>query len=180
MAAPGPFGGASSSSSSSAPVPAPAPVLGLSPHHGHGHGSNAVAHYRPTLGMNIGLDAYQTLNDPYRQTQQQQHQQLPPFEQLHQSQQQQQHHHNHGRQQQGQFGILAPMTVPDLSPSVPQAVYSSHTQQAQAQTQQHQEASVQPSHGQLSSKFVIDPPDLQAWREKLFNVDDMIVLSHEQ
>jgi glutathione S-transferase len=30
-------------------------------------------------------------------------------------------------------------------------------------------------------KLVADPPDLQAWREKLFGVDDnMIVLSEEQ
>lgn len=30
------------------------------------------------------------------------------------------------------------------------------------------------------TKLVIDPPDLEAWRERLFNVDEMITLSGEQ
>jgi glutathione S-transferase len=35
-------------------------------------------------------------------------------------------------------------------------------------------------HGQLVGRIVVDPPDLQAWRQKLFNIDDMIVLTNEQ
>lgn len=27
---------------------------------------------------------------------------------------------------------------------------------------------------------VIDPPDLEAWRERLFHIDDMIVMSEEE
>lgn len=35
-------------------------------------------------------------------------------------------------------------------------------------------------HGQLVSRIVIDPPDLAAWRERLFNVDETIVLTNDQ
>ncbi|KAH7026539.1 uncharacterized protein B0I36DRAFT_247925 [Microdochium trichocladiopsis] len=35
-------------------------------------------------------------------------------------------------------------------------------------------------HGQLVSRIVLDPPDLDAWRERLFNVDDTIILTNEQ
>jgi hypothetical protein len=38
---------------------------------------------------------------------------------------------------------------------------------------------VQPAE-KTHGRIVVDPPDLQAWREKLFNVDDMIVLTDEQ
>lgn len=38
----------------------------------------------------------------------------------------------------------------------------------------------QQPHGQHSAKLVADPPDLAAWREKLFNVDDMIILTNDQ
>lgn len=30
------------------------------------------------------------------------------------------------------------------------------------------------------ARLVVDPPDLQAWRQKLFDVDDLIILTHEQ
>ncbi|OTA00710.1 hypothetical protein A9Z42_0009750 [Trichoderma parareesei] len=30
------------------------------------------------------------------------------------------------------------------------------------------------------AKLVVDPPDLQAWRQRLFDVDDLIILTHEQ
>jgi hypothetical protein len=30
------------------------------------------------------------------------------------------------------------------------------------------------------AKLVVDPPDLQAWRQKLFDVDGLIILTHEQ
>jgi glutathione S-transferase len=35
-------------------------------------------------------------------------------------------------------------------------------------------------HGQLVNRIVVDPPNLDAWRNKLFNVDDMILLTNEQ
>lgn len=34
--------------------------------------------------------------------------------------------------------------------------------------------------GQLVNRIVIDPPNLEAWREKLFNVDDTIVLTNDE
>jgi hypothetical protein len=69
----------------------------------------------------------------------------------------------------GQFGILAPTAVPPIEEAF------NASQQGQGQQQE-----VQRSNGQLSSKIVVDPPDLETWRDKLFNVDDMIVLTHEQ
>jgi hypothetical protein len=36
------------------------------------------------------------------------------------------------------------------------------------------------SNSHLSTKIVVDPPDLAAWRERLFHVDDMIVLTDDQ
>ncbi|KAJ4224117.1 hypothetical protein NW759_005783 [Fusarium solani] len=74
----------------------------------------------------------------------------------------------------GQFGILAPTAVP-----VPVV----ETQQIQGVFGAQPPPPPQPverSNGQLSSKIVVDPPDLEAWRDKLFNVDEMIVLTHEQ
>jgi hypothetical protein len=38
----------------------------------------------------------------------------------------------------------------------------------------------QKSNGHLSSKVVVDPPNLDEWRQKLFNVDDVITLSEEE
>ncbi|KAK9418514.1 putative GST N-terminal domain-containing protein [Seiridium unicorne] len=35
-------------------------------------------------------------------------------------------------------------------------------------------------HGQLVNRIVVDPPNLEAWRNKLFNVDEMILLSNEE
>lgn len=34
--------------------------------------------------------------------------------------------------------------------------------------------------GKLPVRMVVAPPDLQAWREKLFHVDDVIVLTQEE
>jgi hypothetical protein len=36
------------------------------------------------------------------------------------------------------------------------------------------------SHGQLVNRIVIDPPNLQSWREKLFHVDETITLTNEE
>lgn len=67
------------------------------------------------------------------------------------------------KQQQnlGQFGILAPTPIPV------------------SQQQNVAQAGMGVS-GKTGSKIVVDPPDLDAWREKLFNVDEMIVLTQEQ
>ncbi|KAI0484771.1 hypothetical protein GGR56DRAFT_680500 [Xylariaceae sp. FL0804] len=35
-------------------------------------------------------------------------------------------------------------------------------------------------HGQLVYRIVVDPPDLQVWRERLFHVDDKIVLTNDE
>lgn len=34
--------------------------------------------------------------------------------------------------------------------------------------------------GKLPVRMVVDPPDLQAWRQRLFDVDDTIVLTQEE
>ncbi|KAJ4196461.1 hypothetical protein NW755_001247 [Fusarium falciforme] len=80
----------------------------------------------------------------------------------------------------GQFGILAPTAMPV---PVPVPVPVVETQQIQGAFGAQPPPPPQPverSNGQLSSKIVVDPPDLEAWRDKLFNVDEMIVLTHEQ
>ncbi|CZR60819.1 related to glutathione transferase omega 1 [Phialocephala subalpina] len=38
----------------------------------------------------------------------------------------------------------------------------------------------QKSNGHLSTKIVVDPPNLAEWRQKLFNVDEMITLSEDE
>ena len=82
----------------------------------------------------------------------------------------------------GQFGILAPTAVPPD----PFSRDSHSVLESQQQQQQQQQAggtgiegSAKASHGH-SGRIVVDPPDLAAWREKLFNVDDMIVLTDDQ
>jgi hypothetical protein len=42
------------------------------------------------------------------------------------------------------------------------------------------ESAEQRPHGQLVYKIVFDPPNMQAWREKLFNVDDTITLTNDE
>lgn len=38
----------------------------------------------------------------------------------------------------------------------------------------------QKSNGHSSTTIVVDPPNLEEWRQKLFNVDEMITLSEEE
>ncbi len=79
----------------------------------------------------------------------------------------------------GQFGILAPTPVP--VPPVPHHHPQPMTPMGQQQPLPFAQESPAPAaHGKLGGKIVVDPPDLEAWREKLFNVDEMIVLTHEQ
>ncbi|XWW93170.1 hypothetical protein V2A60_001099 [Cordyceps javanica] len=91
----------------------------------------------------------------------------------------------------GQFGILAPTPVPlahahgSMAPVMgqqqPALHYPPGTQHAGvAGAGVETAAPAGEAHGKLGGKIVIDPPDLQAWREKLFNVDEMIVLTQEQ
>ena len=42
------------------------------------------------------------------------------------------------------------------------------------------DGSDQKSKGHLNTKIVENPPNLAEWRQKLFNVDDMITLTEEE
>ncbi len=42
------------------------------------------------------------------------------------------------------------------------------------------EQSKKQAHGQLSSKTVLNPPNLEQWRQKLFDLEDIVVLSHDE
>ncbi|CEJ93311.1 Putative Glutathione S-transferase [[Torrubiella] hemipterigena] len=61
----------------------------------------------------------------------------------------------------GQFGILAPDDGMDASGSAGAGP-------------------IVQTGGKLPVRMVVAPPDLQAWREKLFHVDDVIVLTQEE
>ncbi|OAA43025.1 Thioredoxin-like fold protein [Beauveria brongniartii RCEF 3172] len=93
------------------------------------------------------------------------------------------------QQHMGQFGILAPTPVPvphphgsmapvmgqqtlHFAPAMPTGVGAGAADDASS--------AMPAAQGKLGGKIVVDPPDLQAWREKLFNVDEMIVLTQEQ
>lgn len=79
------------------------------------------------------------------------------------------------QQQNGQFGILAPTQMPAAASAIP------HTNVSFANQTPDAAAGADTSHGKkLVTKLVVDPPDLQAWREKLFNVDDTIALTQEE
>lgn len=67
--------------------------------------------------------------------------------------------HHHSSQQQRQQG-----------PEQDLVLYGRH----------HQDAAPAVPYKLGQAKLVVDPPGLQAWREKLFHVDDLIVLTHEQ
>ncbi|KAF5537938.1 glutathione S-transferase omega-1 [Fusarium napiforme] len=73
----------------------------------------------------------------------------------------------------GQFGILAPIAV--SVPVMETPVDGILSVQNNAYRQE-----VGRSNGHLSSKIIVDPPDLEMWRNKLFNVDETIVLTHEE
>jgi glutathione S-transferase len=73
----------------------------------------------------------------------------------------------------GQFGILAPMAV--SVPVMETPIDGMFSVQNNTQRQE-----IRRSNGQLSSRIIVDPPDLEMWRNKLFNVDETIVLTHEE
>lgn len=98
------------------------------------------------------------------------------------------HHHQNSHmissqpQHSGQFGILAPTPMPIPTGPVGHTsvqYVSSHASEDPMQSAGSANATAE-KHGKLISRLVPDPPDLQAWREKLFNVDDTIVLTHDQ
>lgn len=93
------------------------------------------------------------------------------------------------QQGMGQFGILAPTPVPvphprggmtaamgqqtlHFSPAMPPGAAAAPGPEASADAPR--------AGGRLGGKIVVDPPDLEEWRERLFNVDEMIVLTQEQ
>ncbi|PNP58099.1 hypothetical protein THARTR1_02257 [Trichoderma harzianum] len=94
--------------------------------------------------------------------------------------------HPHPQQRQapaGQFGILMPTPRSAAEPEDntsslrnPGSVHDYHRHQIEPPS-----PAAAPAPYKLSqAKLVIDPPDLQAWRERLFHVDDLIILTHEQ
>ncbi|GKZ18481.1 hypothetical protein AbraIFM66951_003360 [Aspergillus brasiliensis] len=56
----------------------------------------------------------------------------------------------------------------------------SHQLRHQHHQQPHLQSLVKRPDQHVDIRTIIDPPDLDAWRERLFNVDEMIVLSEEQ
>ncbi|KAM3483779.1 hypothetical protein MY8738_002829 [Beauveria namnaoensis] len=93
------------------------------------------------------------------------------------------------QQHMGQFGILAPTSVPVAHPHGSMApVMGQQTLHfapamptgAGAAAADDASSAMPAAQGKLGGKIIVDPPDLQAWREKLFNVDEMIVLTQEQ
>ncbi|KAI5463028.1 hypothetical protein BGZ63DRAFT_380323 [Mariannaea sp. PMI_226] len=155
----------------------------------------AVAQYRMTLGM--GLEAYApVLGDAYRPAATAAHQDVV-FNRMHAAaqaaaQQQQPQPAQPGSAGTGQFGLLAPVTVPSLASrtadgaaagggvfgavgTVPVAMAP-----APATVPSQSGQGLDKMHGQSQPRLVVDPPDLEAWREKLFNVNETIVLTHEQ
>jgi glutathione S-transferase len=81
----------------------------------------------------------------------------------------------HTPQQHGgstQFGIL--------TPGPPQHNSISRLQQENDVFGSPSDAGDQQSTGHNPTRIVVDPPNLEEWREKLFNVDDIIVLSEEE
>ncbi|KAI0172017.1 hypothetical protein GGR52DRAFT_548688 [Hypoxylon sp. FL1284] len=80
----------------------------------------------------------------------------------------------------GQFGILAQnATSQPIVVSQPQQDEDMFAQPPQCSSSAADGPEQRP-HGQLVNRIVVDPPDLQAWRDRLFNVDDTIVLTNDQ
>ncbi|KAI2863354.1 hypothetical protein CBS147321_1343 [Aspergillus niger] len=70
-----------------------------------------------------------------------------------------------------------------LQCAVEELDYSRQSHQSQNQhlhQQTHLQSLVKRPDQHVDIRTILDPPDLDAWRERLFNVDEMIVLSEEQ
>ncbi|KHN98514.1 Glutathione S-transferase [Metarhizium album ARSEF 1941] len=119
---------------------------------GSGAGRPGAGQFRLDIG--VGIEGYPGLNDACR-----------PFNGAAPSASPRQS----GAPGGGQFGILAPATMPSG------VAVDGHLDGAQ-ETPPGGKAQQRRGTGRI----VVDPPDLRAWREKLFNVNDMIVLTDEQ
>ncbi|KAL7820455.1 hypothetical protein V8C44DRAFT_83469 [Trichoderma aethiopicum] len=118
----------------------------------------------------------------YHQHRQQQHHHLPAIPLPHQGYP----HGTHPQQRQvsaGQFGILEPTPIsagmPGHNGSALQHRDQDDTYHGQNNEAETPDCAVVP-YKLSQAKLVINPPDLQAWRQKLFDVDDLIILTHEQ
>ncbi|ORY62305.1 uncharacterized protein BCR38DRAFT_438112 [Pseudomassariella vexata] len=81
----------------------------------------------------------------------------------------------------GQFSILTPNAVQSNTIAQLQQEEDFLAQPAAASsTSETAEQHPERPHGQLINKIVVDPPDLDAWRQKLFNVDDTIILTNDE
>lgn len=147
----------------------------------HGQHSLQVGHHTLAsqsldLDLNDHNSVYQDLQlqDPNRHP----YHSPNPFNRphTHQSLQQVQNSSPHTPHQQavsegGQFGILTSGPI-------------QHNSIGRLQQEQDlfgtPDGSDQNSNGHLSTKIVVDPPNLAEWRQKLFNVDDTITLSKEE
>lgn len=85
--------------------------------------------------------------------------------------------------QQGQVSIDED-SLHGLQCAVEELDYSRQSHQTQHQHHHHQQPHLQSlvkrPDQHVDIRTILDPPDLAAWRERLFNVDEMIVLSEEQ
>ncbi|KAL6858587.1 hypothetical protein J3F83DRAFT_750244 [Trichoderma novae-zelandiae] len=139
-----------------------------------------------------------------QQQRQHQHQQLQFHHNHHHQQQQQQQQHRlpavsgprqtyphdiHQQQRQasaGLFGILEPTSIaagmPDDHGSALRHRDQDHSYHGKSVVQDAAETpdSAAVPYKLSQAKLVVDPPDLQAWRQKLFDVDNVIILTHEQ
>ncbi|KAI0448334.1 hypothetical protein F5B21DRAFT_510260 [Xylaria acuta] len=89
-----------------------------------------------------------------------------------------------GPSSQQRFGLLAPnipisqpSSIPQISPE--EDVFAARSGPPSLVAVSEPPAEQRP-HGQLVNRIVIDPPNLVAWREKLFNVDDTITLTNDE
>ncbi|KAI1733552.1 hypothetical protein F4680DRAFT_463044 [Xylaria scruposa] len=84
-----------------------------------------------------------------------------------------------GSSNQPQFGLLVsqPSSVPHISPD--EDVFAARSGPPSLVAVAEPPAEQRP-HGQLVNRIVVDPPNLTAWREKLFNVDDTITLTNDE
>ncbi|KAI0399482.1 hypothetical protein F4802DRAFT_602963 [Xylaria palmicola] len=85
---------------------------------------------------------------------------------------------------QHQFGLMAPNVPISQSGSMPQIsseddVFASQSGLPSLVAAPEMPVEQRP-HGQLVNRIVINPPNLHAWREKLFNVDDTITLTNDE
>ncbi|KAK5634743.1 hypothetical protein RRF57_010456 [Xylaria bambusicola] len=88
-----------------------------------------------------------------------------------------------GPSSQPQFG-LTPPSIPTSQPSTisqissREAVFGPRPRPSSVVT--IPEPPAERPHGQLVNRIVIDPPNLETWRDKLFHVGDMITLTNDE